>query len=120
MDTIRVGMVGAGWIAQEHRRVLCSMADAELAAVCDIDPERAGSLAVGTGARTYSDWRDLLDHEDLGALIVCTPPRSHRDPAVAALSHDTDRFAFDLDGCRHAGGYRRRIAEQRMHPGNLP
>src|SRR2546423_12735803 len=63
------------------------MADAEFAAVCDIDPERAGSLAVGTGARTYSDWRDLLDHEDLGALIVCTPPRSHRAPAVAALTH---------------------------------
>src|SRR5437764_1458524 len=80
-------MVGAGWIAQEHRRVLGSMADAELAAVCDIDPERAGSLAAGTGARTYSDWRDLLDREDLGALIVCTPPRSHRDPAVAALNH---------------------------------
>ena len=86
MDTIRVGMVGAGWIAKEHRRVLGSMADAEFAAVCDIDPERAGSLAAGTGARIYSDWRDLLDREDLGALIVCTPPRSHRDPAVAALS----------------------------------
>jgi predicted dehydrogenase len=80
-------MVGAGWIAQEHRRVLDSMADARLAAVCDIDLDRAGALAAGTGARTYSDWRDLLDREDLGALFVCTPPRSHRDPAVAALSH---------------------------------
>ncbi len=86
MDTIRVGMVGAGWIAQQHRGVLDSMADARLAAVCDIDPERAGILVAGTGARTYSDWRDLLDREDLGALFVCTPPRSHRDPAVAALS----------------------------------
>ena len=87
MNTIRVGMVGAGWIAQQHRRVLDAIADAELAAVCDIDLERAGALAAGTGARTYSDWRDLLDREDLGALFVCTPPRSHRDPAVAALSH---------------------------------
>ncbi len=87
MNTIRVGMVGAGWIAQQHRRVLDAVADAELAAVCDIDLERAGVLAAGTGARTYSDWRDLLDREDLGALFVCTPPRSHRDPAVAALSH---------------------------------
>jgi predicted dehydrogenase len=87
VDTIRVGMVGAGWIAQEHRRVLGSMAGAELAAVCDIDLERAEALAAGTGARTYPDWRDLLDREDLGALVVCTPPRSHRDPAVAALNH---------------------------------
>jgi myo-inositol 2-dehydrogenase / D-chiro-inositol 1-dehydrogenase len=87
MATIRVGMVGAGWIAQEHRRVLDSVSDAELVAVCDIDPERAETLAAGSGARTYRDWRDLLDREDIGALIVCTPPRSHREPAVAALSH---------------------------------
>ena len=87
MNAIRVGMVGAGWIAQQHRRVLDSMADARLAAVCDLDLERAGVLAAGTDARTYADWRDLLDREDLGALFVCTPPRSHRDPAVAALTH---------------------------------
>jgi predicted dehydrogenase len=86
VDIIRVGMVGAGWIAREHRRVLDSVADARLAAVCDLDLDRAGALAAGTGARTYRAWRDLLDREDLGALIVCTPPRSHRDPAVAALS----------------------------------
>jgi len=66
--------------------VLDSTAEAELAAVCDIDGERAGALAAGTGARTYLDWRDLLDREDLGALIVCTPPTSHREPVTAALS----------------------------------
>jgi predicted dehydrogenase len=83
---IRVGVVGAGWIAREHRRVLDSVAEAELAAVCDLDLERAGELAAGTGARVYQDWRDLLGREDLGALLVCTPPRYHREPAVAALS----------------------------------
>jgi predicted dehydrogenase len=85
MDKIRVGMIGAGWIAQEHRRVLDSLADAELVAVCDVDRERAETLAQSAGARAYRDWRELLDAEDLGALIVCTPPLSHRDPAVAAL-----------------------------------
>jgi myo-inositol 2-dehydrogenase/D-chiro-inositol 1-dehydrogenase len=87
VSTIRVGIVGAGWIAREHRRVLDSVTEAELAAVCDVDRERAETLATGTGARTYLDWRDLLDREDLGALIVCTPPRSHREPAIAAMSH---------------------------------
>ena len=85
MDTIRVGMIGAGWIAQEHRRVLDSLADAELVAVCDVDKERAETLAESAGARAYLDWRELLDGEELGALIVCTPPRSHREPAIAAL-----------------------------------
>jgi predicted dehydrogenase len=87
MGTVQVGIVGAGWIAQEHRRVLDSVAQAEVVAVCDIDRERAEILASGTGARIYLDWRDLLDREDLGALIVCTPPRSHREPAAAALGH---------------------------------
>jgi myo-inositol 2-dehydrogenase / D-chiro-inositol 1-dehydrogenase len=85
VGTIRVGMIGAGWIAQEHRRVLDSQPDAELVAVCDVDRERAEALAGSAGARAYLDWRELLDAEDLGALIVCTPPRSHREPAIAAL-----------------------------------
>ena len=87
MSTIRVGIVGAGWVGREHQRVLDSVAEAELVAVCDIDRERAEALAAGTGVRTYLDWRDLLDREDLGALFVCTPPLFHREPAVAALSH---------------------------------
>lgn len=78
-----MGIVGAGWIAREHRRVLDAAADAELVAVCDTDLDRAGALAAG--ARTYADWRDLLSGEELGALFVCTPPRFHREPAVAAL-----------------------------------
>jgi len=85
VDAVRVGVVGAGWIAREHRRVLDAAADAELVAVCDTDPARASALADGTGARTYGDWRDMLDRESLGALFVCTPPRAHREPAVAAL-----------------------------------
>ena len=85
MSVVRAGIVGAGWIAREHRRVLADAAGVELAAVCDTDPGRAADLASGTGARTYADWRDMLDREDLGALFVCTPPRAHREPAVAAL-----------------------------------
>ncbi|HEX7266396.1 MAG TPA: Gfo/Idh/MocA family oxidoreductase, partial [Streptosporangiaceae bacterium] len=83
--TIRMGMIGAGWIAQDHKRVLGSLAEAELVAVCDLDRERAEALASGTGARAYQDWRELLDREDLGAVIVAVPPQAHREPAVAAL-----------------------------------
>jgi predicted dehydrogenase len=85
MDKIRVGMIGAGWIAQEHRRVLDSLEDAELVAVCDVDRERAETLAQSAGARAYLDWRELLDAEDLGAVVVCVPPRAHGEPAIAAL-----------------------------------
>ena len=55
VGVIRMGVIGAGWIAREHRRVLDSVAEAELVAVCDLDRERAGELAAGTGARAYTD-----------------------------------------------------------------
>lgn len=86
MDTCRVGILGTGWMAGSHRRVLGSLAGAEIAAVCDLDQERAVAFADGTGARTYATWRDMLDREDLGALLVCTPPLAHREPAVEALA----------------------------------
>jgi myo-inositol 2-dehydrogenase / D-chiro-inositol 1-dehydrogenase len=86
MNTMSVGIIGAGWMAREHRSVLESLDGVSIAAVCDVDRGRAEELADGTGARVYTDWRDLLDHDDLGAVCVCIPPLAHRDPAVAALT----------------------------------
>jgi predicted dehydrogenase len=85
MDGMRVGIVGAGWIAQEHHRTLGSIEGADVVAVCDVETARAEALTSGTGARAYADWREMLDREDLAALLVCTPPMSHREPTVAAL-----------------------------------
>jgi len=86
MDSMPVGIIGAGWMAKEHHRVLGTIDGVSIGAVCDVDRERAEDLASGTGARVYLDWRDLLDREDLAAVIVCIPPLLHRDPAVAALT----------------------------------
>jgi myo-inositol 2-dehydrogenase / D-chiro-inositol 1-dehydrogenase len=82
---MRVGIAGAGWIAEAHSHALESIEGADLAAVCDPDRERAESLAERTGARAYLDWREMLDREDLGALFVCVPPLAHREVAVPAL-----------------------------------
>jgi myo-inositol 2-dehydrogenase / D-chiro-inositol 1-dehydrogenase len=86
MDGMPVGIIGAGWIAREHRRALESLDGVSIAAVCDIERERAEDLASGTGARIYLDWRDMLDREALAAVVVCVPPLSHREPAVEALT----------------------------------
>ena len=54
MDGMAVGIIGAGWIAQQHHRILGSLAGAEVVAVCDVDRERAEALASGSGAREPS------------------------------------------------------------------
>jgi myo-inositol 2-dehydrogenase / D-chiro-inositol 1-dehydrogenase len=83
---MRVGMVGAGWIGERHAGVLADRTDTEVAAVCDLDLDRAIRVAASAGgARVFSDWREMLDQAELDALWICTPPRMHADPAVAAL-----------------------------------
>jgi myo-inositol 2-dehydrogenase/D-chiro-inositol 1-dehydrogenase len=80
---VRVGIIGAGWIATQHVATLHRLGGVELAGVCDVDESRAKVLA-GT-APTYTDWRQLMAREKPDALFVCVPPLAHREVAVAAL-----------------------------------
>jgi myo-inositol 2-dehydrogenase / D-chiro-inositol 1-dehydrogenase len=83
---VRVGLIGAGWIAAEHHETLGRLEGVEVVAVCDVDEARARQLA--GAAPVYTDWRELLERERPDAVFVCTPPLTHRDPAVAALEQD--------------------------------
>jgi myo-inositol 2-dehydrogenase/D-chiro-inositol 1-dehydrogenase len=76
-------MIGAGWIATDHVARLGRFDGVELAGVCDVDIERARTLAGSASA--YTDWRELIERESPDALFVCTPPKTHREIAVAAL-----------------------------------
>jgi myo-inositol 2-dehydrogenase / D-chiro-inositol 1-dehydrogenase len=83
---LRVGLLGAGWIAERHVAVLDEFPDIRLVAVCDLDTDRARSVAEPRDATAYAGWEEMLDREQLDALWVCTPPLLHREPTVAALA----------------------------------
>ena len=80
---MRIGMIGAGWIAANHAARIARTPGVELAAVCDLDAERARGLA--DGRPVYTDWHEMLEREAPDAVFVCTPPLTHREPALAAL-----------------------------------
>jgi myo-inositol 2-dehydrogenase / D-chiro-inositol 1-dehydrogenase len=80
---LRIGVIGAGWIAEQHLATLRRLDGVELAAVCDVDEARAGELSAD--APVYVDWRELIDRESPDAVFVCTPPLLHREMTVEAL-----------------------------------
>jgi myo-inositol 2-dehydrogenase / D-chiro-inositol 1-dehydrogenase len=84
VNTFRVGIVGAGWIAADHLAALRKRDDVAVVAICDLDRSRAEQLAPD-GANVYERWQDVLDDEQPDALWVCTPPLAHREPTLAAL-----------------------------------
>jgi predicted dehydrogenase len=81
--SVRVGIIGAGWIAASHVAALQRLDGVRIVAVCDLDQARARALA--PDAVTYTDWRQLTAKESPDAVFVCTPPLAHREVAVAAL-----------------------------------
>jgi predicted dehydrogenase len=80
---IRVGFVGAGFIARFHHMLLAgASAENEIVAVVDADPERAQAFADATGAKVVSAVEELCGLVD--AVFVCTWTSAHHD-AVAAV-----------------------------------
>ena len=74
----RVGIIGCGGISAVHAHVLGELANTELAACTDVIPERAARY----GCTAYTDWQEMLAHEKLDAVHLCTPHYLH--PVMAA------------------------------------
>jgi myo-inositol 2-dehydrogenase / D-chiro-inositol 1-dehydrogenase len=81
---MRIGLIGCGWIAETHLANLKALGE-QVACVCDPDPERRAWAAGLTGAEAFADWESLLESGEPEALLVCTPPRLHREVTVQAL-----------------------------------
>jgi predicted dehydrogenase len=84
MRVCRVGLIGAGNVAQRHARVLAGFADARIVGVTDVAAEPAARLAETHGARIFPDVAALLS-ADLDAVYVCVPPFAHGAAEEAVL-----------------------------------
>jgi predicted dehydrogenase len=82
---LRIGLIGAGAVAPLHARAAALLPDAEMTAVCDLQPEAARAVARPIGAEVFTDYRALLQSGTTDAVIVNTPHALHREMAVAAL-----------------------------------
>lgn len=88
-DILRIGIIGCGGIAhQKHFPALSRNNRVEIVAFCDIIPERAEEAAKKfgvTGAKTYTDYKELLEDKAIDAVHVLTPNVSHCEISVNAL-----------------------------------
>ncbi len=86
MAKLRFAVIGASGMARAHMRGIAGNPDTELAAVCDIDLEKAKTAAAEFGApEVIADYRALLSRPDIGAVVVVTPDQLHAEMTVAAL-----------------------------------
>ena len=77
---LRVGVIGCGFFAENHLSAWSSIEDVVLAAVCDLDVEKARSAAERHSASaTYADAAEMLDREKLDFVDIATTMESHAE-----------------------------------------
>src|SRR5215213_7029456 len=90
MAKIRVGIMGAGYIAGVHASVLARDERTQLTAVYDVDPKCAERLAGTHNATAVATTLELLERSD--AVFITTPNTQHVSLAIAAI--ETGKHVF--------------------------
>lgn len=93
-DRVQVGFIGYGLIGAQHVFDFKNQRDVDLAAMSDAYQPRLeeGVAACGGRAKSYSDFRRLLDDREIQAVVVSTPDHWHALMAMMACSAGKDVY----------------------------
>ncbi len=83
--TVRVGIMGTGWIAQEHAIALAAIPQAELVGVSSATPGRAERFATNHRIPRHLTHEELVASEEIDAVHICTRNFQHHDQCLAAM-----------------------------------
>jgi predicted dehydrogenase len=92
---IRIGLIGTGLMGRIHTNGYKRLADffpeyeynPVLQACCSRKAERAQAFADQWGYKSIeTDWRRMIERDDIDAVDICTPNDSHAEIAIAAAA----------------------------------
>jgi predicted dehydrogenase len=86
-ETIRVGVIGAGYWGKNMLRVISESPRCELIRICDLDPELAATAAKRHGCEGTTDVQKIFKDKSIEAVYIATPPSTHADLARQALEN---------------------------------
>lgn len=84
-DTIKVGLIGAGYIATWHGDALKATNGVEVTAVCDVSQGAADALGQTYGVPVYTSLDEMIAAEICDVVHILTPPQTHKDIALKCL-----------------------------------
>ena len=86
--TVSVGVIGVGMIGKDHiRRLTTVLAGARVVAVTDVNLDEAKKVADGLpGAAVYSTGQELINDDNVDAVLVCSWGPTHEEYVLAAIA----------------------------------
>jgi predicted dehydrogenase len=97
---IRLGMVGFGKMGLSHLATVRAHPLINVVAGCDDTAYLRDVLSKYTGLKCYGDYDEMLDKEELDAVLIATPSRLHAPMAAKAIDRGLHVFCekpFVLD-----------------------
>ncbi|MCI8564819.1 MAG: Gfo/Idh/MocA family oxidoreductase [Lachnospiraceae bacterium] len=84
MEKIRAGIIGVGFIGAVHIEQLRRLGNVEVVALADEAgaEQKAANLYV---PKAYSDYKEMIEKENLDSVHICTPNFTHYDIAMYAM-----------------------------------
>jgi predicted dehydrogenase len=86
--TVRIGVIGVGYLGQHHERIYSELENVELTAVVDIDKKKADAFAEKYGCKAYYDYKHVLNEVD--AVSIVTPTTTHYSIALDCIKAGKD------------------------------
>ncbi|MCC9601318.1 Gfo/Idh/MocA family oxidoreductase [Stieleria sp. JC731] len=88
----RTALIGSGWWGMNILREALSAGQTKVVALCDVDTDRLEINAeevtdlCGDTPKTYVDYRELFEKEDIEVAIIATPDHWHALQTIAAIN----------------------------------
>ncbi len=86
MKKFKVAVIGCGTISVMHLDSIVNFDLCELVAVCDIKEDRAKKAAEKYNTKYYTDYKLMLENEELDAVHLCLPHYIHTDVSQYVLT----------------------------------
>jgi len=127
-QSFRIGLVGCGRISKNHFDAISRVDGLSLAAVADIDADRARGAGEANGVPWYPSLDEMLAADGFDVVAVCTPSGLHSAQGVAAaragkhvvaekpMSISLDQADALVRACDDAGVHLFVVKQNRLNP----
>ncbi|WP_274364603.1 Gfo/Idh/MocA family protein [Paenibacillus thermotolerans] len=89
MEKVRVGFIGTGGISNWHGRQMLELEDAQIVAICDTSEASRQKFVENLqldGVAQYEQYQDMLEKENMDAVVICSPHTLHFRQATDVLN----------------------------------
>ncbi len=94
-ERIRLGMIGTGNRGKQVMEFFLQHNDCEITAVCDVSKstmDEANAKLLDGKATAYGDFRQILDRQDIDAVLIATPDHWHALQTIMACRAGKDVY----------------------------